>query len=85
MDWVSGVDETVDLDDLNAVRNNFGANWGGGGQMMMSSGGSGLFGEDAMRAALRDVYLSYLADPSDDNPYENLFHWEMLATTSGGR
>ena len=75
MNWPTNQD--VDINDLNAVRNNFGASWGGGGQMMMSGGG-GAIGEEALRAALRDLYLETLNSPSRSSPYDDLFGWSLL-------
>lgn len=75
MDW-SATDTTVDLDDLNAVRNNFGASWGGG-QMMMSGGGVQV-GEEALRAALHGLYLSYILNPTKGSPFKSILYWDLL-------
>jgi hypothetical protein len=75
MDW-SATDTTVDLDDLNAVRNNFGASWGGG--QLRTSGGGPTIGEEALRAALYELYLTTFENPSEDDLYSDLLHWDLL-------
>lgn len=72
---------SVDLNDLNDTRNNFGAvGWPQDppGLMMMSGAGSSMIGEEALRAALYELYMSYLSSPSKESPYEDLFYWDEL-------